>query len=319
MLFKLLPWDFYKVYPHLIAPDETGPVTFFGLDPYIETLYLKRLRALFKEHQRDLIVLMGSELTVDWVEENLIQVGLFSSTDSFLILCADEMSASVLKKLTSSELSLESKSVIFCSVKDKQMLESLGKKIKAKMFRIEPPPFWDNHKFLDYLCDEMDYPLAHKIQVYLLEALEPTAGPLLTAVQLLKLHRPDGAEKLRLEFVKELIPAVSLERFQLATLYGQRRPQFFPKLLDRDLSFDELREFFSFMQSHLLKMLDPSYALKKQRPSKYDRELMAHAKSWRADQLKRAVHFFAECELMCKSKDEGLKNKLRLEYLRQLA
>lgn len=316
---KLMPWDFYKVHPQLVSADFTGALTFFGLDPYLEVLYLKRMRSLFKEQQRPIGIIMGSEVTVDWVDENLVQVGLFSGNESYLILCADELSAAVVKKLTSSELSLDHKALILCSTKDKVMLEGLGKKIKAQMLRIESPPFWEQHKFLDYLCDEMSYPLPHKIQSYLLEALEPSAGPWLSAIQLLKLHRPEGGQSLRLELVKELIPADYLERFHLASLYGQKKPQFFSQLLELDLDFDQLREFFVFMQGHLLKMLDPSYALKKQRPTKYDRELMAQAKSWRAEQLRRSIHFFAECELLCKSRDELLKDKLRREYLRQIA
>lgn len=315
---KLMPWDFYKVHPQILSADFQGAATFYGLDPYIEVLYLKRLRQMFKDNQRELNILMGSELSVDWVEENLVQVGLFSGAQSYLVLCAEEMSSAVVKKLSSAECQLDQRALVLCSTKDKQMLENLGKKLKAQMFRIEAPPFWENHKFLDYLCDELSYPLPHKIQAYLLEALEPSAGALLSALQLLKLHRPEGGESLRLEFVKELVPSDFLERFRLASLYGQKKPQFFMELLNKDLDFSQLQEFFAFMQGHLLKMLDPSYALKKQRPSKYDRELIAQAKSWRADQLKRSIHYFAECELLCKSKDEALNDKLRREYLRVL-
>lgn len=316
MLSKLLPWDFYRIHPHILSADFEGVATFFGLDPYVEALYLKRLRGMLKSNHKDYQIVMGAEVSVDWVEENIIQVGLFSGLQSYIILSAEEMSAAVIKKLASSEYRLENRVLVLSSSKDKQMLESLGKKMKAQMYRIEPPPFWEHHKLLDYLCDECKYPIPMKVQNYLLEALEPNPGALLTAINLLKLHRPDGGETLKIDFVKELIPSEFLERFRLASLYGQKKPQFFKELLEKELAFAQLQEFFSFMQSHLLKMLDPSYMLKKQRPSKYDRELVAQAKGWRADQLKRSIHYFAECELLCKSKDESLFDKLRREYLR---
>ena len=103
----------------------------------------------------------------------------------------------------------------------------------------------------------------------------------------------------------------------MAEEFAQKKQTFFSELLRLELADKELIEFFRFMQGHLLKMLDTSYADKKNRLSKYDKALMAHSRLWKDSQLKRAIHHFSELELMAKRKDKTLQEKMRQNYLAQ--
>lgn len=314
MRSKLAPWEFVKVYPHLVNEEHTGILAFYSFDPYIEAFYLKRLRDFFRSKERELFIVLGSELTRNWAEENFGQVGLFSSQESYLVLCAEDMSEDVRKYLCESELSLDQRSLILSSWKSGEWIEKFSKKSKCDVLKIQAPAFWENEKLLEYISYEMDCPISFQIKNYLIEALGSEAGEYVEALKLLSLHMPKQGE-IELSTVRELIRPEHLDRFELAASFAQKKKGFFKKLLELELPEKELIEFFRFMQGHLLKMLDPSYADNKKRLTKYDKSLMAHAKLWKPDQLKKAIHHFSELELMAKRKERSLKEKMRQSYL----
>lgn len=309
-------WELRKTRPDIVTAGHEGAVYFQAYDPYIEAFFTQRFREAFKRQDRELLVLLGSEISTDWVEENLFQVGLFSSHESYLILCVEELSEEVKKKMASAELSLTGRSLVLCSWKGGDPLDKMAKKMKAEVLKVQPPPFWEYDKLLDYLADEMSLPLSFPVKNYLLEALAPTCGEFLEAIKMIKLHADENGH-VDLAHVQELIRPGHLKRFELAESFAQKKKNFFDELLKLELEEKELIEFFRFMQGHLLKMLDTSYANKKSRLSKYDKALMAHSRLWKPDQLKRAIHHFSELELMAKRKEKALKEKMRQNYLAQ--
>lgn len=309
-------WELRKARPDIVKTDQNGVVYFHAFDPYIEAFFTKRLRAAFRHSERELLILLGSELSSDWVEENLHQVGLFSSQESYLVLCAEEMSEEVKKTLSKAPLNLEQRALILCSWKGSESLDKLAKKIQADVVKVQSPPFWEYDKLLDYLADEMQMPLSFPIKSYLLEALAPTCDEFVEAIKMIKLHA-DEKGHIELAAVQELVRPGHLKRFELAESFAQKKKSFFDELLKLELADKELIEFFRFMQGHLLKMLDTSYAEKKKRLSKYDKALMAHSRLWKPDQLKRAIHHFSELEMMAKKKEKTLKEKMRQNYLAQ--
>lgn len=309
-------WELRKTRPDIVSSAHEGALYFQAFDPYVEAFFTKRLRAAFRRNERELLILLGAEITSDWVEENLSQVGLFSSEESYLILCSEDLSEEVKKTIINAELDLKGRSLIFCSWKGSDSLEKMTKKMKAEALKVAPPPFWDYDKLLEYVADEMSYPLSYPVKNYLLEALAPSCSEFVEAVKTIKLHADENGH-IELEEVQELIRPGHLKRFELAESFAQKKKNFFDELLKLELEEKELIEFFRFMQGHLLKMLDTSYAYKKNRLSKYDKALMAHSKLWKSDQLKRAIHHFSELEMMAKRKEKALKEKMRQNYLAQ--
>jgi hypothetical protein len=305
-----------KTRPEIISTGHEGVLYFQASDPYIEAFFTQRLRQSLRNQGRDLLILLGSEINSEWVEENLIQVGLFSSKESYLVLCAEDLTEDVKKTMIKSGLNMSGRSLILCSWKGHDSLDKMSKKMKAEILKVQPPAFWEYDKLLDYLADEMQMPLSFPVKSYLLEALAPTCGEFVEAIKTIKLHA-DTEGHIELSHVQELIRPGHLKRFELAEEFAQKKQTFFSELLRLELADKELIEFFRFMQGHLLKMLDTSYADKKNRLSKYDKALMAHSRLWKDSQLKRAIHHFSELELMAKRKDKTLQEKMRQNYLAQ--
>jgi hypothetical protein len=213
-------WELRKTRPEIISTDHEGVLYFQASDPYIEAFFTQRLRQSLKNQNRELLILLGTEISSDWVEENLIQVGLFSSQESYLVLCAEDLTEDVKKMMTKSELSMNGRSLILCSWKGNESLDKMSKKMKAEVLKVQPPAFWEYDKLLDYLADEMQMPLSFPVKNYLQEALAPTCGEFVEAIKTIKLHA-DTDGHIELAHVQELIRPGHLKRFELAEGFAQ--------------------------------------------------------------------------------------------------
>ena len=107
-----------------------------------------------------------------------------------------------------------------------------------------------------------------------------------------------------------------LDHFKMASLFEEKKwKAFFEVLVKAPYDFDTLRSFFAFMQTHLGKLLDPSYAEQKSRPSQYDKRILSHSRRFKREELLKGLRFFGRLELLCKQKSPRVNDILRRRWI----
>ena len=113
-----------------------------------------------------------------------------------------------------------------------------------------------------------------------------------------------------------LIDLQKLDHFELAELFGSRKLEvFYKKVLNLYSEGFELIGAFSFIQSHMIKVYDPSYLYSKARLSKYDKQIQAQSRLWNQGTCIRAIDYLGTLILELKSKDHFTEHHLREKLL----
>lgn len=313
MSSKWFPWDYFRNSQPFLSRVEIGIHALSCYDPFVEKMVLKSLPTdLWGEGKLRTIV--GSELTKDWIEENLLSLNLFSTTDSYLVLLADQIPKKTQTYLLEEDLGEMSGFLILSFVGSSSFYDELGSRKSIPRTKIEAPRFWEGGKLLEFVSDRMNIRLSYPVQNFLVESVPNETADFVNVMKLLALHFGD-LSRVSVEQIKEFVIKEKLDKFQLASfLGGKKRHQLFQTLANTDTNFDELRGLFQFFQSHLLKISDTSYIQKKKRPTKYDKEIQAQAQSWTKEELKNEMRYYGGLEIMAKSKSSDLKNEIRLQY-----
>lgn len=318
MLSKWTPWDYAKNHSGFI-PDSSVLCAYYCYDPFVEKVLYSRYLAT-KPHQVPHAVL-GSEVTPDWVEENILGSDLFGEPASYRALHAESMSAKTKKFLLDNKIVPEMGKLILSFSSDDKFLLEFSKTQEGHFFKIPTIPFWFTDKLLEFFSDGMGMRLPWDVKQYLLTCLEPEGGEFATALKQIALAMP--ISDISLAKVQDVIAVKRLDQFALAETFCKKDfTSFYRYFLAENrfdnLGFDNLRMFFSFMQSHLLKIADPSYIDAKPKPSQYDKGIQSFSKTWKLDDLRRYISMFSEYELQAKSKSSFLLEQLRRDYLSYL-
>jgi DNA polymerase III delta subunit len=314
MLSKWTPWELVNSRPSILNADEQGLCALSFADPFVENLVLARIP---KEISADseFHIVNGKEVDQAWLENNFQTLSLFGGKDSYLVIEAQDLPSSAKEYLLDESFKVEDQRLILSFKKDTKFFNKLAKKADGFFFQVQEPKFWESDKLLGFLADEMGVRLAYPVKNYLKESLEGTSLDFHNALSLIKLHHPESSE-VQLDQVRRLVRGRKLDHFALATSFGQKRQiDFYKKILSIELDFEALMHLFRFMQSHLFRLLDPSYMESKAKMSKYDKEILAHSKLWEKSELLEAMNLFGELEVDAKSKSANLKNRIRQTYL----
>ncbi|PIK16469.1 hypothetical protein [Halobacteriovorax sp. JY17] len=311
---KWFPWDFLKSNQTIINSSKPGLYIFQFCDEFISHILLATMPRELTE-SGDYFKINASDITIDWLEEKFKTISLFGNNESYLVIEAQNLPANTKKWLEENPLEISNQFLILSFSKPSKNFEQLSKKMEAEFIRIDAPRFWEGLQHLEFICNYFKLSLPMNVKNYLLTALENTSYEFFQAINLISLYFPGGND-IKLEYIQKLIRPSKLDHFQLANLFcTKKRSHFFGMVSSKEIDFEQLRSLFNFMQGHLFKMMDTSYCDGKSRLSKYDREILSHAKAWTTDELQRESHLFGELEIDAKSKSALLKNKLRLEYL----
>ncbi len=315
MLSKWTPWDLVQSRPSVFNEGEEGLCSLYFSDAFVENLILSRIPRVSGD-VGEFHIVNGKDIDQTWLENNFQTLSLFGGKDSYLVIEAQDLSKSAKEFLLDENFVVENQSLILSFKKDSKFFNKLAKKSQGLFLNILEPKFWEVDKQLGFLADEMKLRLSYGAKNYLKESLEPTSLEFHNALSLIQLHYPDVKE-VQEDQVRKLVRGRKLDHFELASVYGQKKfTPFYKKILSVELDFDALRSFFSFMQGHLFRLLDPSYVEGKARMSRYDKEVLAHSKLWEKSELLSAMHKFGELEISAKSKSIHLKNEIRLERLK---
>lgn len=318
MLSKWLPWDFFKRFGDSIQRNRPGLYTLWAFDQFMVRIFQNNLPTGIFEGGK-IFVLMGKDISRDWVEANLMSLTFFGGGESFFVHNAEDIPKEAQELLASGEIDFSSRFFILSFSSDCPFRKKLVDKIDGEHIVINAPPFWEGGKLLDFIADQNQVRLSFDARNYILMAVEHQTADFQTALNMLKLNYPEHSQ-LTLEQVQSLLKISRLDQFTLASLFScKKKMQFFEHLLNIDNDFDDLRTFFSFMQSHLIKIFDTSYTEKKARPSKYDREIINYSRLWDKDELSGEIRKFGEWEILAKMRSEQLLTILRAEYLQTMS
>ena len=321
MHFKARPWDFEKNHPHLILSEKKGLYSLHSFDPFIETIFLSRMKSFLRRtlpgEEGKFNVVLGSEITCEWLENKFKNRSLFGNNDSFLVLQAETISKKEAKFILEEDLGFEDKYFVLVFSVMNDFWENLTTHEQGVALSIEIPRFWENQKLLDYLMKVMKLNLSWDVRNHILETVPSTCSDYVTVLVMIKknfLHE----NEITFDSVKSLLKTNRMDIFELASMFSRKKRLSFMKKVVEFEDHDLLRRLFSFMQGHLLKLSDGEYLLKKYgsgRVSGYNKELIACSKLWNKDEIAHAMRTFGHWEILAKGRNKMLINILRKEYL----
>lgn len=316
MSSKWRPWDFLKHHPEVIDKDKPSLTVLYCTDPFVERILRNKLDFKNWFGQSSLII-SSIEFTPDWVEENVLTLSLFGGDQPICVLQGSHLSAQSKRFIIENDLNDTGRHLIVFMNGDKKFFNEWQKKGKGNFLEVEEPKFWEFGKLLTYFADEMSIRLPMNIQNYLLEAVPQKSSDMVNALKSIRLSF--GTGPYNLEAIKTIIPPTRLDQFKLASLLGAKKlVEFFRELEKLDMDFEDQMLFFKFLQGHLFKLVDTSYVDKKPRPSKYDKEILAHGALWDREELQKLIRSFSELEIEAKTKSPYIKEKVRNLLLGQL-
>ncbi len=319
MLSKWYPWDFFKNHLDLFHLNRKGLHALEVFDPYLEKMVTFRLKSQGMRFK----VLMGSELSEEWLIQKLQELDLFSfdsagqqdQTSYWLVLNSDQIPKSTQQLILEKKIDFSSHFLLMSFTKKNQFFDELSKSNYFQCCKMEEPRFWEMSKYLDFLSEQVGINLDSATHQYILDSVTHSTQDLIQALSQLKrhVHYFSGVEK-GVELVKKILSKSRVDQFSLSSTFSQKNKRlFYQSLLEMEVDFDSLRGLFRFMQGHLLKLYDPSFMEKKSRLSKYDREVAAQSKLWNKADLIDTIAQFSKFEILAKQSNAQLMVQLKLE------
>lgn len=275
----------------------------FFPDCFVERIVIDSIASDFKK-------VYGPELTIGWFEDNFMSPGLFGGEGPYLVLESDKLTTKVKDFLTETTLPDDNRIIFFSHKKmnDKKIFKVIDQ------ITYEGPRFWEMNKYIDVLADFFKVRLNPQVKNYLTQALEPEAASYYNALMILSAYSDQG--DLSIDLVKSLIRQKHLDNFSQADLFNSKNlKRLFMALLVIENDYDIYRGFFSFIQGHILKLMDSSYASQKARPSKYDQGIISASRRWSREELTEYLELFSNLEIMSKQRSVWLRDEIRKLYL----
>lgn len=308
-------WDFFSSYDKETLKGYEGILALNTFDP----ICLKLVKDYLTRGAGDRVIhyKMASEVTKPWLEEEFQTLSLFGNSESFFIHQAHDLKAEMMESI--SQLEVTGRFLILSFENEHASWKKLVKEGKIATLMIEPPRFWELNKLLDFVASILRLPLSYDSKTWMLDALENDLGTFYNACCLIKLNHPESKE-VSLKEVKELLTLEKLDQFQMASYVARKKnKEFYERLIALERDFEKMRGLFNFMQSHLIKLADPSYLGQKPRLTQYDKDIQNAAKLWKSSELIGLIEKFNQWELLSKKKDSHLWHEIKEAHLRSLS
>jgi hypothetical protein len=313
MFSSFFPWELKTNFPNLLEEGAHGLYAFSCYDPFLEKIFLNSIPKHFLSGS-SWTVLNPQDLSTNWVDENLLTLDFFSSEQSYKVILAENLDASVVEQLQDEKIDWQGRYFILSYQKENKSFEALKKNDSVHTIKVKEPRFWENGKLLKFLCEQTGVYISYDVQNYIVESVVNEPGEFLHVLKKIALLGADP-KSLSVEAVKKHISVGKLDQFELARLLGEKKHRdFFTRLLVLSEDYTGMMLFFRFIQGHILKLIDPSFVASKSRASKYDKQIEGHSRLWKEAELKDELRFFSKLEILAKSKskDLGLEIKLRI-------
>lgn len=310
MLSKFLPWDFLPKFPTTIDKTKPGIYAFLIDDPYLERILLDSI----PKKDIPFSLYSGVDITRDFMEEHFVNLSFFSSTDHILVINGENIKAPDLTFLIEVETDWSDRFMVIFFTKTSKAFTEFAKNKKVNAFELEAPRFWEGAKLWQFCQKARNVNFPPDVGHFILDSLEHNFESFFWVIDMIKLNFPEG--KINLEELKTMITKERWDFFWLMDIFNESPKKFFAEVLKKnDGDYDWLRALFAMMQGHLTKVLAPDELRQKTKLSKYDQSLLLVSEKLPRTVVLKYLRFFSELEILAKSRDELLINKLRLEII----
>lgn len=276
-------------------------------DCFLERIFISSIEDKYKK-------VYANDLTPEWIEDELFSFGLFGSEGPYLCLLSENLNSRVRDKIKEKYLNDESEPVSQIVFVTSQKINDKFLNHEFPFINVTGPKFWEMSEYFDVLSESLGIRLSLDAKEHLLNSLSPDGESYYAALMVLKSYPKD---QLTLALVRKLFKPKRIDNFMLADYFNQKNlKKIFHQLLLIENDFDSYREFFSFMQGHVLKILDNNYFKDKpSRLNKYDQGISRATTKWTKDELLEILERFGKWEILCKSRSDKFRDELRLKYL----
>ncbi len=309
MLSKMLPWDFVKEWPSTINLKQMGIYAYFNEDPYLEKMLMDRL----PRQEIAFSIYSGNEVTREFVEEHFINLSFFSTTDHLMIMNAENIPNGVIDFLLEQGDCSDRFVLLFFNKSSKQFTESV-KNPKLIGFSLDTPRFWEGPILWQFCMKLKNVKYDSAVTQFALGHLEHNFESFLSLIDTLVLYFPNGPVDMKL--LNELIKNERWSFFDLINYFHENPKIFIQEILKKEKDFDWLIFLFNQTQTHLVKILYPQEIEEKKKRSKYDQTIIDMSLKLDRRMVKYYVKLFSEFEVLAKSKNDFLIDRLRLELLK---
>lgn len=306
-------WDFFKSHNDTLKSGEHGLYSFYAFDPLISKFFIDRVPRKILEDNR-FHVHIGNEITPQWVEDNLMSLGLFGNNESYLIHFAEKLPKSVQELFLSNQILCDNRFVVLIFNDQNEFAKKLQKSENIQSIEVSPPMFWENKELLEFFSSYLEVYLSYEASQLILESVEPGCSEYYNLLNQLKINYP--SEKIDKDKLLQVIEKNKLDQFELAGLFSARKFNDFYQLLIDRMSENSFYSLNYFLQSHLLKLLDPSYLEGKKKLSKYDRQILSDSQKWQKLNIERAISYFKKLEILHRENEEIFIKTLKKDYLK---
>jgi DNA polymerase III delta subunit len=308
---KLLPWDFIQKYPQTIVQDTYGVSAFLSSDPYLERILSHHL----PKQEKNFCCYSGSDITRDFIEEHFCNLSFFSQNENIYVLNAELIPSQNSVLFIEKIIEISNQHVVLFFSKSNKLFLELHKHPGVRAVTIEPPRFWEGQKILQLVMKEKKMQLNGDVTRFLLENIEHTFESIYRALDSIQVTFSDG--NIDFSQLKFLIIRERFDFFELLDVYYQNPKKLYEIILSNELDFDWLRGLASFMQGHFAKILFPiEIQLKdKAKLSKYDQGILFQHERLNLENLKKDLRFFADLEILAKSRDQLILNHFRRKII----
>lgn len=308
-------WDFFHSRESLFKNNEYKVFGFQTFDPFAFRIIKEKYFQSFKEGEKPQ-TMIGKDITLSWLEDNFCSLGLFGNSQSYLILGADQLSKECKDLLSDPGRLILSDCYLFLDFeKEDELVKKLKKSDLAEVIKIEAPAFWEYDKLLDFVCSVKKVYLTTEAKRLILSKLTPEIGSYFNIITQIEINFP-GKMNVNDVDIANLVRNTKIDNFELAELFASKKFKYFYEKVLYLENTEDMRAVFRFMQSHLLKVLDPSFTEKKARLTKYDRQIMSQSSAWQRQSLEKAIEYFSELEFLAKTKNPLIKARLQRDKIR---
>ena len=313
MHFNFSPWDFFSKQPKFLYKEELGLYGLYCQDPYFSRLAHLKLKSALQDKIK---VVLGSEVTADWIEDQFINTGLFASSEPILVLMAETIPGPSQELFLQYQIDLKDRLVLFSFTGKSGFFDKLKKNKEGIYYKIDAVAPWQYDRVLNLFCDEMKISLSRDLKSMILDSVSADTGEIVNLLKNIRINYPRGIKTA--EELKPFLQNSHFDQFELADIIADKKMRdFYFRLSKIDSSQGEWIKLFSFIQNHLFKISDPTYIKdKKGQPSQYDKRILNASKKWNRDEIKRELKKLSKFLMIAKASPEELKSELTLAYTR---
>ena len=216
-------WDYLKAHPQLKLED--GINAFFCFDPLAFKLIKSRLE-YSQFYESKLNVMLASELSLAWLEDNFKSFGLFGNQDSYLVLGAEDIASEVKSFIldNADEFILDNRSLLLSFNKEEKFFKSLQKHGSNRVHTvlIQSPAFWEEDQLLYFLAHHIGVYLTMRAKDFLKDKLAFSIQNYYQALSQIKINYPNEKE-VDIDQIKNFIPQLKFDHFEMGRLFGGKQ------------------------------------------------------------------------------------------------